>query len=185
MFHYTQPSIAYCVSISKLLALIGSLKSPTEIIQLSTRYPENNMLDLNSSYRQRVYKGFKVSNILLEIPYEPFTALFRIEKGLEQIIKSYKENTETITCKVGGHISTWEHNQKSDWVYYYAYWLRKGYDVQENYGTSFTVVEPFGKSYTLDSNKCSCDLGVLNKKCIHRYLIEWYRLSKQLNPINL
>lgn len=189
MYNYNQTSytvsIDYCFGIAKLLTLLVSKYSTSQLYTLlltnELRDSYSTLIDIHPILLKQVTKGQEMSNKLIDTPCGNTSLLYKLERSLGRSVQ-FKKQSDIIKCQIKNIQLDFNLDIKKNdyWEYVYAYLLRIGYTISEEPGIKYNVIEPLGKLHSIDKYSCSCEFNTKDKKCIHLQLIDWYRQSKIL-----
>lgn len=191
MINYNQTiptaSFEHCYGIAKLLELMANTYSKFNLQKflMTDGFIDatSTLIDIHPTFKTQVTNGLIESNLLINTPSEDSSLLYKLERSLSRVVRfksQLKDDQKIITCNFDSNLY-WDYPEKnSKYVYLYCYFLRSGYTVSEELGKSYYVIEPLGVRYSIDSYSCSCCVGILDKKCLHLQLIDWYKQSKLL-----
>lgn len=161
------PKVQYCIEIVNKLNSVNNypIQVLEKFIEENKGSEELSLIDIHPIFEKQIKKGWEESNKLVNSPFtKHYKLLYKAERILSRLTKENKKHGKNID---------------NIWLYIYCYFLRLGYNVNEEKGVCYHVTEPLGHKYRINHfNQCNCFLGEADKPCLHLQLVEWYRQTK-------
>lgn len=171
---------AYCLTKNLLLIKLTQECTSDKITRMAYKSRISSNDDL---YGPSIDRGWKISNKLIDTPYEPLRPWRVINLLLSNAITSANLlDDSTLEYSLNGKKAQVDISNYDIDLHIYAFYCREGFTVVEIPGKGYRVIDPYGIQQFTDLRTCNCINFLENKKsCLHLYLAKLHHQNSITN----